>query len=333
MKKTRVGYIRLCDSAPLIVARGLGYYVQESVRVELVPMKSWAELRDRLIVGNIQAAHCLAGIPLASQAGLFGPQSKLATAFTLNHFGNAITLAAPLAQLLRSGTEQFVEYARARRAKGRPLVLASVFPVSKHEYELRHWLAGLGLDPQTDMRLVVVPPPETASALREGRIDGYCVGEPWNTRAILEGWGEAVATSAGSTLPGTEKVLALREPLLETPEHAALLRALTRAADWLADANNAEAAIELLAPYVGRPLHELRAALCGEFRARRDGVVHAAGAFMRFNREINRPNLGHGRWYLKQMQAAGQVESSAPTEEICARAFRCDVYDRLLRQS
>ncbi|HVT34723.1 MAG TPA: CmpA/NrtA family ABC transporter substrate-binding protein [Nevskiaceae bacterium] len=329
MKKTRLGYLRLCDAAPLIVARGLGCYAQAGLRVELVPLKSWAEVRDRLMLGDIHAAHCLAGIPLAAQAGLFGPEAKLATAFTLSHSGNAITLATPLAQLFRTGRDAFAALARERSAQGRPLTFASVFPVSKHEYELRHWWAGLGLAPE-DMRLVVVSPAETAPSLHSGRIDGYCVGEPWNTRAIVEGWGEAVTTSAQLGLPGTEKVLAVDAGWLKAPEHAALLQALTLAADWLADAANAESAMELLAPYAGRPLRELRAAICGEFRTQRNAVPAAAEPFLRFDRGINRPNTAHGLWYLQQMRAADQLDPAVRMEEVCARAFRADVYDELI---
>jgi ABC-type nitrate/sulfonate/bicarbonate transport system substrate-binding protein len=331
MAKTRIGYIRLTDAAPLIVARGLGAFVQEKVRVDLVPLRSWAEVRDRLITGDIQASHCLAGIPLASQAGLFGPQAKLVTAFTLNHYGNAITLARPLAQLLATSRQQFVDHVRERRAQGKPLVLASVFPVSKHEYELRHWIASLGLDPQVDMRLVVVSPPETASALHQKKIDGYCVGEPWNTRAIVEGWGEAVATSVGSGLPGTEKVLAVREDFLETESHAAVLRALSKAAQWLSDPAHVDAAIELVAPYVGRPLAQLRPALGGTFVAADREPSNPV--FVRFDAAINRPDAAHADWYVRQMQAAGQVGADAPVAEICARAFRAGLHDALVRRS
>jgi two-component system, oxyanion-binding sensor len=329
MKTYKLGYVRLCDAAPLIVAHGLGFYTQEALRVELVPLSSWSELRDRLIVDDIQAAHCLAGIPLAAQAGLFGPNAQLATAFTLNHHGNAITLARPLAEILFSGgVAAFAALVRERRASGRPLVMASVFPVSRHEYELRHWVRSLGLNPETDLRLVVVPQPETAGALRSSRIDGYCVGEPWNTRAQLEGSGVIVATSAALGLPGTEKVLALREARLEDEGHAALLRALARAADWLSERANSEAALELLAPYIGRPLRELRPALCGSLRAH-DEAEGAAGGGLQFGRAVNRPDAAHACWYLKQMQAARQLDGTAPVAQISARAFRADLYDRL----
>lgn len=328
MRKLRLGYIRLVDAAPLIAARALGAYARQGLRVELVPLRSWAEIRDRLIVGDIHAAHCLAGIPLASQAGLFGPQATLATAFTLNHHGNAITLAPALAAQVRAGEAAFAQTARERHRSGRPLVLASVFPVSKHEYELRHWIASFGLDPRTDMRLVIVPPPETARALRDGRIDGYCVGEPWNTAAIAAGWGEAVSTSAGAMLPGTEKVLAVRTDFLDRGEHGALLAALGTAGDWLGDATHAEAAVELIAPYVGRPLAELRPALLGTFRA----WAPAPAPFVRFDRAVQRPDVAHAGWYLEQMQRAGRLAGDAPVATIAARTFRADLYDALLHR-
>lgn len=326
MKKTRIGYVRLCDAAPLVVAQALGSYAAESARVELVPVASWSEVRDRLITGDLQAAHCLAGIPLAAQAGMFGPQAKLATAFTLNHDGTAITLATSLAGILRSGREHFVDYVRNRRREGRPLVLASVFPASRHEYELRHWIASLGLDPQADLRLVVVSPPETARAMRNGRIDGYCVGEPWNTRAIHEGWGQCVSVGA-SSVPGTEKVLGVREEFLDDPAHGAILRALATASDWLAGTDHVEATLELLAPYVGRSIDELRPAFSGSFRS---CLGESRTPFIRFGCAIARPDASHGRWYLEQMRSNGQIAEDIAIDAVCARAFRADVHDRWL---
>lgn len=327
--RLELGYVRLCDAAPLVVARGLGLFADEKLRVDLVAMSSWAETRDRLMTGDIQAAHCLAGIPLAAQAGLFGSQADLTTAYTLNHHGNAITLSVPVAERAAGSAEEFQEYARVRRAQGRPLTLAVVFPVSKHQYELRHWLHGRGLDPESDVRLVVMPPPLVAAALGRGRLDGFCVGEPWNTRAILDGHGVAVATSRQLALPGTEKVLAVRGDWLDSAEHAAVLRALARAAGWLSEATNRAAAAEMLAPYLGRPPAELLPALTGNFRSRRAAAPEPVDDFLRFH-GINCPDLAHGCWYLRQMQAAGQLPHSLPVAEIAARALRPDLHRRVL---
>ncbi|MEK6806187.1 MAG: CmpA/NrtA family ABC transporter substrate-binding protein [Pseudomonadota bacterium] len=323
--KLRLGYIRLCDAAPLVVACTLGLFADEKLRVELIALSSWAEVRDRLITGDVQASHCLAGIPLAAQAGLFGPNADLATAFTLNHFGNALTLSPALA----AAGGELQEIARQRRAQGRPLTLAAVFPVAKHQYELRHWLVTQGLDPETDVRMVVTPPPLVAAALRRGNLDGFCVGEPWSTRAILEGSGVAVATSRSLGLPGTEKVLAVRSDWLEDPAHAALLRALHRATQWLAEPLNRVAATELLAPYLGRPPEELLPALTGRFSTHANAEAQPIDDFVRFH-GINSPEPAHALWYLEQMQAAGQLPHQLPLEDIVQRAFRPDIHQRVL---
>ncbi len=323
--KLKLSYIRLCDAAPVIVARSLGLFSDEKLRVDLIALSSWAETRDRLITGDIHAAHCLAGIPLAAQAGLFGPNAALATAFTLNHFGNALTLAPALVE----AGDALREFARQRRAQGRPLTLAAVFPVAKHQYELRHWLRQRGLDPETDVRLVVMPPPLVAAALRKGTLDGFCVGEPWNTRAVLDGSGVAVATSRSLALPGTEKVLAVRSDWLEDAAHAALLRALHRATQWLAEPLNRVAASELLAPYLGRPPEELLPALSGHFQFRRDAAAQSVPDFVRFH-GINCPEPAHARWYLEQMQAAGQLPHQSVLDDIVRRAFRPDIYQHVL---
>ncbi len=321
--KIKVGFVPLCDAAPLIVARSLGLFNDEQLQVELVALSSWAEVRDRLITGDVQAAHCLAGIPLAAQAGLFGPRAALVTAFTLNHYGNALTLATALA----ATDGEIREYARVRHVQGRPITLASVFPVSKHHYELRHWLIRQGLDPEIDVRIVVTPPMQVAAALRDGSLDGFCVGEPWNTRAILDGSGVAVATSRALGLPGTEKVLAVRSDFCEDPAHAALLRALQRACNWLGEPVNRVATAELLAPYLDCLPEELLPALTGRFAARAGSAAVAIEDFTRFH-GVNRPDPAHAHWYLEQMQAAGQIPEGIDRRSIVDITFRTDLYDR-----
>jgi two-component system, oxyanion-binding sensor len=323
--KLRLGFVRLCDAAPLVAARELGLFAAEGLRVELVAMASWAETRDRLVAGDVEGAHCLAALPLAMQAGLYGGGAGLATAFTLNHYGNAISVSPALA----AAGAGLAALARLRRDQGRPLTLAAVFPLSKHHYELRHWLIGQGLDPEGDVRIVVVPPAQVARGLQRGSLDGFCVGEPWNTRARLDGCGVPVATSRSLGLPGTEKVLAVRPDWLESPAHAATLRALDRAARWLGGADNAAPAAELLAPYLGRPPAELLPALAGRFPPPSGAQP---GEFVRFH-GINCPDPAHGEWYLRQMQAAGQLPHEARVGEIAARAFRPDVYRRAIAAS
>ncbi len=334
MDRIRLGYIRLCDAAPLIVAQCLDYFVDEGLAVELLALPSWAEVRDGLMMGELHASHCLAGIPIAGQAGLFGPNAKLATALTLNHHGNVITLAPELAAELEDhdpSPRGLTRLAKAWAARGRPLVLASVFPVSKHEYELRHWLRSGGLDPDEDMRLVVVPPPRVAAALQTGSIDGFCAGEPWGSLAVAEGAGEIVMCSSALGLPGTEKVLAVREEWLEHPSHLAVLRALRRALQWLNQPVNRRTAAELLAPYLDLPAADILPALNGEVAMR--PVVNAGrhGDFLRFaDPRLSRPDPAHARWLLEQMHKAGQLGAGPADMGSAERAFRPDIHDLAL---
>lgn len=314
-----VAYIPLSDSLPLLVARDRGYFAQENLTVCLRPLRSWAQVRDALMVGEVQAAHCLAGIPLAAQAGLFGRRVPLATALTLNHFGNAITLSRRLCDEFDAGTRSFGAALRhsalRRRDSVRPLTLASVFPISKHEFELRHWLRGHGLDPDYDVNLVVVPPPLVDRALQAGQIHGFCVGEPWNSLAQHSGSGKIVATSQSLGLPGTEKVLAVHANWLQDPAHHALIRALLAACRWLAQVENQTAAANCL----GREIGVDPALLAPDLAAPRP--VFSL---------INCPDLSHASWLLQQMRSSGLQLPAAELSDIAARAFRPDVHREVL---
>ena len=322
----RLGYVPLNDALPLLAAQHLGHFLDHGLKVKLHPMASWAQLRDALLLGDLDAAHCLAGIPVASQAGLFGPQADLACAMTLNHYGNAITLARPLVESLGGVARvnaALPELVIAARERGRPLTLASVFPVSKHEFELRHWLRQMQLDPDRDLRLVVIPPPLAATALRERQIDGFCVGEPWNSLAVHQGLGEIVATSRELGLPGTEKVLATRSGWLEQAEHLALIRCLTETCAWLDEPAHRREALPGLAQALSLKASDLAPGLLGDVL----GSDAAASPFIQFS-GINRPDDWHAGWLLAQMQINHLLSRNGDSDAICERAFRADVFDQ-----
>lgn len=319
-----VGYLPLSDALPLLAARELGLYAREGLSVELRPLRSWAQIRDALLLGEVQAAHCLAGIPLAAQAGLFGRPAPLATALTLNHFGNAISLATDLMAEIENGAASFAtglrQAALVRRDSSRPLTLASVFPVSKHEFELRHWLRGFELDPDYDVNLVVVPPPLVDEALRAGRIHGYCVGEPWNSLSQEAGSGQVVATSQSLGLPGTEKVLAVHEGWLDDPAHHALVRALDTACNWLAASENRRRA----AVWLGSTLDLSEAVVRPGLLATGSAQPHIQFAGVQY------PDLQQARWLLEQMQACGAGLDAGKLTRISERAFRPAHYRQIM---
>ncbi len=325
-----LGYLPLTDALPLFAAQRLQLFAEYGLRVQLKAMPSWARLRDALLIGEVDAAHCLAGIPLAAQAGLYGPGADLACALTLNHFGNAITLYRPLAERLSGGAGMLASLRRkalAERDGPRPLTFASVFPVSKHEFELRHWLRNLDVDPDHDVKLLVIPPPLVARALQERQIDGFCVGEPWNSLAVHQGIGQVVASSRTLGLPGTEKVLATRSGWLEHPDHLALIRALCEACQWLDQQDHRLTALDWLAETLDLEPEHLRPGLLGSPA----GLLETEGGSLMTFSGINCPDDWHARWLLGQMEHNLSMPAFSDPEAICRRAFRADIHDLAMR--
>ena len=223
----KFGFIKLTDMAPLAVAYELGYFEDEGLYVTLEPQANWKVLLDRVITGELDGAHMLAGQPLGATIG-FGTNARVVTAFSMDLNGNAITVSnevwramkphvpagadgKPLHPVKADALKPVVE---SYRAAGRPFNMAMVFPVSTHNYELRYWLASSGIDPDRDIRLVVVPPPRMGERLKAGDIDGFCVTAPWNALAVSQGDWNVLVISPISLSFLVLTVLVLVLPLL-----------------------------------------------------------------------------------------------------------------------
>lgn len=339
----RLGYIPLTDCAPLAVAAEHGHFAAEGLQVRLCREPSWANIRDKVQLGALDAAHMLAPMPLAATLGVDGPPRAMIVPMVLNLNGNAITLATPIHERMTAlDPEAMAERptsARAlaaviagRRARGeRALRLATVYPFSTHNYQLRYWLAAAGIDPDRDVRLRVVPPPLMAAQLEAGRIDGYCVGEPWNSVAVRAGLGRTVITSYELWNNGQEKVLGVTADWAAAHPGAlqALLRALLRACRWLDRRGNRAAAARLLVEggYVDAPQPVLAAALTGGFRYRREGPDSGVDDLLVFHRyAANFPWRSQALWYASQMARWGQVPPGTDLITAVARSHRPDLF-------
>lgn len=251
----RAGFIPLVDAAPLIVARELGFAEEEGLALHLERAPSWSALRDRLVFGQIEAAHMLAPVPVAMALGLGGVAQRLDAVQVLSVGGSVIGVSLPLAARLRGAGHDF-GFADAQAA-GRALVAGAgerlrigvPFPFSMHAELLQYWLRGLGqaLDVRT------VPPPLMAQAMASGEIDAFCVGEPWGSIAVETGVGELLLPTTAIWSFPPEKVLAVRHDWAEDwPDLTGrLMRAVWRAGRWLATPGNLTTAAEILA----RPGH------------------------------------------------------------------------------
>jgi len=341
--KLVVGFIPLLDCASLVVAAERGFAAEEGIDLRLVRETSWANIRDRVIVGHFDAAHMLAPMAIASTLGIGHIKMPLIAPFSLGLGGNAITVSVSLwEEMTRQGAvggsftpAQGVALKRVITARERaghgPLTFGMVYPFSCHNYELRYWLAAAGIDPDRDVRLAVIPPPFLVDALRTGQIDGFCVGEPWNSVAVDAGVGVIVAPTTALWPLSPEKVLGCRAEWAERhpAQLAGLLRALYRAAAWTeAPENHPEVAKLLAEPrYVGASAELLHRALSGRL-ALRPGADPAelADFFVPASRHATFPWVSHALWVYTQMVRWRQVEASAEHEAAVRATYRPDLY-------
>jgi NitT/TauT family transport system ATP-binding protein len=338
METLTIGFIPLVDAAPLIVAGELGFAEAEGLRLRLAREISWANIRDRVVVGHFDAAQMLAPMPIASTLGLGALATPMIAPFSLGLGGNAITLSLDLVAAmgrqgagLEAGPAALARAFAAVAAARKPPTLAVVHPFSAHNYELRYWLAFAGLDPDRDVEIVVLPPSLMADAMREGRIDGFCAGEPWNSLAVEAGLGAVAATKSQLWRQGPDKVLALRAdwPQRRPAALPALLRALYGAAAWAGDEANHSALAELLArpDYLDAPAPILARALSGRLVTAPGGPAQPMPDFLEFHAHAaNFPWRSHALWFAAQMARWGQVAASPETFARAAAVYRPDLY-------
>ena len=346
----RIGFLPLVDSAILIAAAERGFAAAEDIRLELVRETSWANIRDKLVYRHFDAAHMLAGLPIAATLGLSRAPTPLLAPFSLGLNGNAVTLATTLAAEVEAGSGRALDCSDAasaaralaahiavRRHAGRPpLRLGIVHRFSSHNYILRYWLAYAGIDPDRDVQLVVVPPPLMPDALAANEIDGFIVGEPWSSVAVAAGVGRIVALGSAIWQRGVEKVLGVRADWAAANADSLdrLLRALDRAAAWCGDAaNRGELAALLARPeYLDHPAAMLAGALSGRLVAdAASGSMTADPGFLVFYQgAANFPWVSQALWLYSQMARWHQVEVGPASEAAVRAVFRPDLYRRAL---
>ncbi len=341
------GFLPLLDSALLVVAREKGFARKEGVDLVLVRENSWASIRDRLAVGHFNVAHMLAPMPIACNLGLSPLAARTIAPMALGLGGNAVTVSLDVWRSMRNhgaatdfnpvSTGAALREAIVERARngGRPLHFAVVHPHSGHNYELRYWLSASGIDPDTDIDIVILPPPFMADALASGHIDGYCVGEPWNTAAVVKAVGRIVTVKAAIWKSSPEKVLGVAAPWAEANQEAlsALLRALYSAAQWCGTpANHDELALLLSSRiYVDCPAEWLLPALRGVIAAGEGENVAVADFFVPHAKAATFPWKSHALWFYSQMARWGQVTASTAHEEIARSTYRPDLYRAALK--
>ena len=339
-RELELGYLRLSDSAPLILAQELGYYEKYGLTVHLRREVSWANVRDKLVTGNLDAAQMLAPLPLATSMGVGGMRADIITGLALSLNGNAITLGHALSSELASrGSEPSVDACSSARALAAyladnnvQLTLAAAHSFSCHILQLRHWLMAGGIDPERDVRIIVLPPEQMVDSLARGIIDGFCVGEPWNSIAVQHGIGAIQATGHQVWNNSLEKVLAVTENWHSNHPgtHLRLRLALMEACQWLSDGHNRGQAVKVLAEerFLGLSEANLTPSLEGQLVFAKGGAVYDQPHFHIFGRyQAGFPWRSEGERLLQHIGTLlGKPLGEDDIKSQVQRCFRTDLY-------
>lgn len=329
----RLGFTALTDCAPLVMAQELGLFEKHGIDVVLSREVGWATIRDKVIYGELDAAHAPAGMLVAVHCGIGAAQTDCLTGLIINLHGNAITLSQ---HLWHEGVRDGATLREHIRRSPERLTFGVVYQHSSHSFMLRNWLRAQCIDPEREVQLVVVPPAQVHSNLKAGHLDGYCAGEPWNSLAVMSRTGWVAATSSELEPGHPEKVLMVRRSFSEEreTEHLALIAALIEACRFCDAPENRERVIETLAQaqFINAPIQAVRMSLGGTFdygngRIEKTGgqhIFHADGA--------NEPSREKARWVVENLIRSGAVpDPTLIPDDTTSRCFRTDIFHQALQ--
>jgi len=332
-RSIRIGFTALTDCAPLVLAQELGLFAKYGVKVVLSREVGWATIRDKIIYGELDAAHAPAGMLITVACGVGAIKTECLTGVVINLHGNAITLSRAL---WRNGVRDGQTLCKYIRETNDRLTLGIVYQHSSHGFMLRNWLRGHGIDPERDVQLVVVPPVQVHANLKAGHIDGYCVGDPWNSLAVMTRTGWVVATGAELEPRHPEKVLMIRRDFADqhTPEHLGVIAALVEAGRFCDAAENRERVVETLAqPHViNAPIQAIRMSLSGNFDYGHGRIEKTGRQHIFHSGNANEPTVEKAQWVIDNLIRSGAVPDAqlipVGTAEHC---FRVDLYRQAIR--
>ena len=346
-RELRIGFLPLVDACLPILAEEHGFAEEEGLHLTFVKDVSWATVLDRLLYGHTDMAHMLAPLAIATTLGRGRPAQQLAAPFVLGLNGNAVTFSKDLAARVGEpgklgdpvalGAALKLEVDRAKSA-GKPLRFGVVHRYSSHNDKLRYWLAGCDIRPDEDVEIVVVPPPFVADALASGEIDGACVGEPWNSICVDRHVGSIVLFTAQIWRRGVEKVLAMRESVLDQrrDETEALIRAMRRAGAHFIDPVNFESNCRILAgpDYLASPEEMVMQALTDKIVLSKGAPpIHYPDFMFQHSEAANFPWVSQAAWLYSQMVRWDSLEFDGEDARKATGTFRPDIYRSALKDT
>ncbi len=351
-KKLNIGFIALTDCAPIVIAKEKGFFKKYGLDVKVTKEGGgWPGIQQKVISGEYDFSHALAGMPIAATLGING-NANLQAVLSLDFNGNGITFGNDIIKNMEKygldkkerpvSAESLKKYIDAKRAaegnKYQPLDFGMVHPVSTHNYELRYWMASAGIEPDRDSTIKPFPPPTMPSNLIAGNIEGYCVGEPWNTRIVQKKKGSALVTNYDIWNNNPEKVLQTRADFIDkNPETTkAVMKAVIEAQKWLdASWENREEAVKILSKkqYVNAPKKVLKKSMTGTFQYLKGQKAEDNPMFNVFaNYYAAYPYYSHGMWFITQMYRWGQLDKPVDMKETIEKVYRPDLFAEVAKE-
>ncbi|MBN8508646.1 MAG: ABC transporter substrate-binding protein [Burkholderiales bacterium] len=328
-EEVRIGFIPLTDCASVVMASVLGF--DKKYGVKIVPTKeaSWAGVRDKLVNGELDMAHVLYGLVYGVHLGVGGPKKDMAVLMTLNNNGQAITLSKKLAD---KGAVEGASLAKVMAAEKREYTFAQTFPTGTHAMWLYYWLAAGGVNPMKDAKVITVPPPQMVANMRVGNMDGFCVGEPWNHRAILDGIGITAVTTQDVWKDHPEKVLGANADFVKKNPNTcrAVIAAVLEAGRWIdASLSNKMKMAEVIADkaYVNTSVDAINQRILGRYQNGL-GKTWDDPNHMKFYADgaVNFPYLSDGMWFLTQHKRWGLLKAHPDYLAVARQVNQVDLY-------
>jgi nitrate/nitrite transport system substrate-binding protein len=333
----KFGIIALTDCSPIVIAHEKGLFKKYGIDSTVAKQASWAAVRDALSNGDIHGTHMLTGMPIASTMGLLGaPKKAMVIPWMLNRNGQSITLKAALKGKVKDDPKALKPFVDEAKKAGEPMSFAMTFPPGTHAMWMRYWLGAGGIHPDRDVALITIPPPQMVQNMKIGKMDGYCVGEPWNARAIAEGIGFTALNTQDIWKDHPEKVCAFTEEFAtKNPKTVrAVLKALHEASVWLDDMKNRpeQARIVSSATYINCPEDIILGRMQGHYDMG-DGRKKDDPNYMIFSsRNCNYPQPKYTIWWLTQLRRWGMVEGAPDYAGLARKVMRPDLYEEAMKE-
>jgi nitrate/nitrite transport system substrate-binding protein len=337
VSEVRLGIIALTDNSPIVVAHEKGFFRKHGINAVVAKGANWAAIRDSLSTGDNQATHMLLGMPIASTMGLLGsPKKPMIIPWILNRNGQSITLESSLKGKVQADPRPLKPIVDAARAAGKTMTFAMTFPPGTHAMWIRYWLGAGGIHPDKDISLITIPPPQMVANMKVGKMQGFCVGEPWNARSVADGSGFTATNTQDIWKDHPEKVCAFTAEFADRNPRTvkAVLKGLHEASLWLDKLENRPEQAEIVSrpTYINCPKEIILGRMQGQYDFG-DGRRKQDPNYMIFSsRNCNYPQPKYAVWWLTQFRRWGMVEGPPDYAGIARQVMRPDIYEEAMKE-